>query len=287
MTSAHPFRTALAIAVLASVIPAIASGQRVNTIKPTAPAARTVTLDGIVRDNNGRPLAAAEIIVDEDHRTITNSRGEFSIGGLEPGVIEFIARRIGYNPVTTAVQVEPGLTVHLAVKLRPLAIQLGTIVVEGKRLDKTLWQTGFYQRQQTAAGHYFDDEYFRRHQTSVGTVVSTVPSVFLDRKSNGSTLALGTLPNGTGCLLSVFVDGNVVPWADTGIDNVVNRDDVLAIEVYGRASEMPARIAGRGGVSGLGAIGTVNLRGSTLTQGPTTGDCGAILIWTKPLQSRR
>jgi hypothetical protein len=274
-------------ATLALMIPAAASAQRVNTIKPAAPATQAVGLAGIVRDKEGRPLAAAEVIVDDEHRTITNSRGEFSITGLESGIIEFTARRIGYNPVTTAVQVDPGLIAHLAIKLTPLAIQLGTIVVEGKRLDKTLWQTGFYQRQQTGNGHYFDDDYFRRHQASLGTVVTEVPKVFLERKNNGTAIALGTTANGTGCLLSVFVDGHLISWADQGLDAVVNRDDVLAMEVYAHASQMPARIAGKGGMNGVGLIGTVNLRGLTLAQGPTTGDCGAILIWTKPLQTKR
>jgi hypothetical protein len=284
-----PLRAQLAatFVALAFAYPTTASAQRVNTIKPTAPATKQVTLDGIVRDREGRLLAAAEVIVDDEHRTITNSRGEFRIPGLEPGVIEFTARRIGYSPVTTAVQVDPGLTVHLAVRLTPIAIQLGTMIVEGKRLDKTLWQTGFYKRQQTGAGQYFDDQYFKQHQTSIGTVVSNVPTVFLDRKNNGTTIALGRTANGTGCLMSVFVDGNVVPWANEGIDGVVNRDDVLAMEVYARASEMPSRIAGLGGMNGVGSIGVVNLRSSQLANGITTGDCGAILIWTKPLAPRR
>jgi hypothetical protein len=114
-----------------------------------------------------------------------------------------------------------------------------------------------------------------------------VPTVFLDRKNNGTTIALGRTANGTGCLMSVFVDGNVVPWANEGIDGVVNRDDVLAMEVYARASEMPSRIAGLGGMNGVGSIGVVNLRSSQLANGITTGDCGAILIWTKPLAPRR
>jgi hypothetical protein len=278
--------TALAAAFALS-IPSVTSAQRINTIRPTAPTAQTVAIDGIVRDKDGRALAAAEVIVDDEHRTITNSRGEFSVSGMEPGIIEFTARRIGYNPVTTAIQIDPGVTAHLAIKLTPLAIQLGTIVVEGKRLDKTLWQTGFYQRQQTGAGHYFDDDYFKRHQISLGTVVTEVPKVFLERKNNGTNVALGTTPNGTGCLLSVFVDGHLISWADQGLDNVVNRDDVLAMEVYAHASEMPARIAGRGGMNGVGSIGTVNLRGLTMAEGPTTGDCGAILIWTKPLETKR
>ena len=99
------------------------------------------------------------MIVDNDHRAITNSRGEFSISGLQSGIIEFTTRRIGYTPITSAVQVDSGtVTVHLAVKLVPIATNLGTIIVEGRRMDKALWQTGFYQRQATGTGQYFDDD---------------------------------------------------------------------------------------------------------------------------------
>ena len=136
--------------------------QRINPIKPATPAATGtgVTLDGVVRDKEGRPLAAAEVIVDGDHRSITNSRGEFTISGLTSGVIEFTTRRIGYTPITSAVQVDPGtLRVNLAVKLVPIVQELGTMVVEGKRLSKALWQTGFYKRQDGGRGAYFDDSY--------------------------------------------------------------------------------------------------------------------------------
>src|SRR5687768_3881201 len=168
--------TSIAAVTLLTCIPSAALAQRINTIKPAAPPA-SVTLDGIVYDAIGRPLAAAEIIVTEEKRAISNSRGEFKIEDLPAGIVEFTARRIGYQPTTTAIQIEPGLTVHLAVKLVPVPVQLGTIVVEGKTLDKTLWQTGFYQRRDGARGHYFDAEYFKRYQASLGGLMENVASV--------------------------------------------------------------------------------------------------------------
>ena len=269
--------------------PSNAIAQRINSIKPAAPASEAgVTIDGIVRDREGRPLAAAEVIVDGEHRTITNSRGEFSIPGLSAGLIEFTTRRIGYSPVTSAVQVDPGLrAVHLAVKLVPIALELGTIVVEGKRLDKNLWQTGFYRRQELGNGAYFDDTYLKTFEASIASLMSTVSSVYVDRSSNGVAVALGRLPNGASCPLSVYVDGNYISWArEQGLDDVVNRDDILGIEVYARASEMPARISGLGGATGTGAIGTVNIRGGSVQGGQVFGECGSILIWTKPLGKR-
>lgn len=269
------------------MVSAQAAAQRINTIRSSGTPG--VTIDGVVRDNDGRALSAAEVIVDDTHRSITNIRGEFSISGLSPGTIEFTTRRIGYTPITSAVQVDPGaVIVHLAVKLVPLATQLGTIVVEGRRLEKSLWQTGFYQRQATGMGHYFDDAYLQRFQASLATLVGTVPSVYLDRSSNGTAVANGRLPNGSLCALAVFVDGNFIPWARSlGLDNVVSRDEVLAIEVYPRASEIPARITGLGGTTGVGSLGTINIQGATIQAGQLYAECGALLIWTKPLDKKR
>lgn len=266
--------------------PTAVSAQRINSIKGAAPIS-TVILEGVVRDNNERPLAAAEVVVDNQHRTITNSRGEFSIADVEGGLIQFTARRIGYNPVTTAVQVDPGLKVSLAVRLTPLAIQLGTIVVEGKRLDKTLWQTGFYKRRDAGAGTFFDSDYMDHFHAGLSSLVSTIPSVRLTRTNNMS-VPVGKLPDGNECMLNVFVDGVRFPFIDnTGIDEIANAEDVLAVEVYPRASETPIRISGLGGANGHGQLGTVNIqRPGTFEMGSTAGDCGAILIWTKPLKPR-
>lgn len=286
MSLTYRIQAALLLALALSFVTRTAHAQRINPITSSAPA--TVTIDGVVRDREGRALAAAEVLIDAEHRVITNSRGEFSIPNLPAGIVEFTARRIGYSPVTTAVQIDPGVTVHLAVKLVPVAIQLGTIVVEGKRLDKALWQTGFYQRQLTGRGTYFDDNFLRSFGGGIGTLMLNVPTVRLARASNGSALAVGKLPNGSDCPLNIFVDGNVIPWAtNAGIDDIVSRDDVLAVEVYPRASEMPARISGLGGTGGLGTIGTVNLQGASMQSNSSTSDCGAVLIWTKPLELKR
>jgi len=278
------------ICLVAAASPSAMHAQRINPIKPATPAATGtgVTLDGVVRDKEGRPLAAAEVIVDGDHRSITNSRGEFTISGLTSGVIEFTTRRIGYTPITSAVQVDPGtLRVNLAVKLVPIVQELGTMVVEGKRLSKALWQTGFYKRQDGGRGAYFDDSYMKNFKASIATLVGTVSGVNVDRASNGVARAYGKLPNGSLCPLSVFVDGNYISWANQlGIDDIINRDDVLALEIYPRASEMPSRIAGIGGMSGVGNIGTVNIQGASVQGGGTFAECGAVLIWTKPLDSK-
>ena len=280
---------ALALVIASTCLASGADAQRINTIRPTSP--KSVTIDGIISDGLGRPLAAAEVIVDDEHRAISNARGEFSISGLPAGIVEFIARRIGYQPMNSAIQIDPGVTVHLAIKLVPLATQLGTIVIEGKRMDRALWNTGFYQRRDRGTGHYFDAEYMKRFNTSLGGLLENVASVRVERGPShqggrGGPVPMGRLANGNLCPLNVFVDGNHIPWASmTGIDDVISRDDVLAMEVYPRASEMPATIVGRGGASG--GMGSFNLQGATVHSGGGFVECGAILIWTKPFEEKQ
>ena len=270
--------------------PAAASAQRINTIKSTpsvAPA--SVSIDGVVSDGFGRPLAAAEIIVDADHRAISNARGEFTIQNLPAGIVEFTARRIGYQPTTTAIDIDPGVTVHVAVKLVPVAVEIGTMVIEGKQLDRALWNTGFYQRRDGGRGHYFDSEFFRRSNVSIGGLLEGVAGVRVNRGSSGrgGPVPMGRLPNGGLCNLDVYVDGNYIPWASqTGIDDVINRDDVLAVEVYSSAMDKPPVIVGKGGAGGVGSIGTVQLNGARLEIGSAFAECGALLVWTKPFEDR-
>lgn len=279
-------KSALAAAILCIIPMTGARAQQINKITAAAPK-QAVTLEGIVRDPEGRVLAAAEVIVDGNHRAITNSRGEFSIPGLESGLISFTARRIGYTPAITAIQVEPGLTVSLAVKLVPSAVELGTVVVEGKKRDEALWQTGFYQRKESGRGHYFDEAYLEHFNSGLGSLMASVPSVRVQRASNGIALATGKLANGGDCILNVYVDGNLLPWANqAGLDDVVNRDDVLGVEVYPRASEMPAKISGMGGGGALGIKSTMNLSTLQHNLGSSFAECGAILIWTKPLRGK-
>ena len=285
----HAMTMTIALALIV-MLPGRSTAQRINTIKPAPPAtAASVTIDGIVSDGLGRPLAAAEIIVDDDHRAISNPRGEFSIPNLPAGIVEFTARRIGYQPTTTAIQIEPGLTVHVAVKLVPVPVELGTMVIEGKAMDRALWNTGFYQRRDSGRGQYFDSDFFKRYQASLGGLMEGLAGIRVNRGTGGRSgpIPMGRLGNGSLCPLSVFVDGNFIPWAtQTGIDDVVNRDDVLAVEVYASAMDMPPVIVGRGGASGVGSIGTVQLKGASFEIGSAFAECGAILVWTKPIEDR-
>lgn len=81
----------------------------------------------------------------------------------------------------------------------------------------------------------------------------------------------------------MFLDGLFLRWAgEVGLDYILNRNDILAIEVHPRATQMPATLSGySGGVAaagrGLASPGGVTLRGADNI------DCGALVIWSRPL----
>jgi hypothetical protein len=284
---------AAAALTLLAVSPARA--QRINPIISNQP--QTVTLEGVVKDPFGNPLGASEVYVIDGPRAITNSRGEFTISDVKAGVIRFTSRRIGYTPTSTQIEVGAGAVVHLAVKLVPAATQLGTIVIDGKRLDKALWQTGFYQRRDAGMGHYFDADFMSHWHSGMANLAGSVPTIQVARKSNGVAVAQARLGSGQTCNLNVFVDGVLIPWAtSTGFDDIIRPEDVIGVEVYPRAAEIPARISGLGGTQGIGSIGTVSLKsalGSSDTGAPSGQigggfiECGAMLIWTKPFESKK
>ncbi|HEX6574789.1 MAG TPA: carboxypeptidase regulatory-like domain-containing protein [Gemmatimonadaceae bacterium] len=257
-----PFYFMIAIALVTA--PA-ASAQGRDSVT-TTDAAATVTLKGIVRNPDGEALSGVEVTVDSTWSDVTNTAGEFTIAGVRPGIVELTARRVGYTPISTQVQADAGLIVQLAIKLVPAANELETVVVEGKRLNRTLVDNGFYQREKLGMGSFMNPEYLSQHRTGIASLLRMTPSIQMTRTRRGAELALGRNGNRL-CLMSIYIDGIYFRAAgDMGVDDAINRDDLLAMEVYPRATQVPQKYLGSGNFN---------------------FDCGAILIWTKPFVPKK
>jgi hypothetical protein len=241
-------------------------------------AARTVTLVGLVRDTAGHSLSGAEVRAGATQFTLTGADGRFVLEGVAPDTIQLLVRRIGYKPADVVLEAAAGLRVELAVKLVPAAVELGTVVVEGRRMDTRLLQSGFYEREKLGLGTYFSPDYLEHHGGSMDALMREVPSVRVTRDSYNRAVALG--PFGVGlCQLNVFLDGILVRWAgDMGLDMLLDKQDVLAVEVYPRASQLPLAFAGYLSASGGGLPAP-----GGAARGSDGSDCGAIVIWTKPI----
>jgi hypothetical protein len=86
---------------------------------------------GVVRDSASKPIAGAEISVEDMTRTATSgAKGEFQLGGIKPGTITVTVRRLGYAPVSTVIRVADGdntvpdvVLVTIPRELDPVAIR--------------------------------------------------------------------------------------------------------------------------------------------------------------------
>ena len=263
------------------LLAAAATAPSAHAQAPTAAdsAARYVTLVGVVRDTAGRPLAGAEVRAGATQITLSDADGTFLLTGVEPDTVQLLVRRIGYRPADVVLAASAGLRVELLVRMVPAAVELGTITIEGRTMDTRLWQSGFYDRQKVGSGTFFDPEFLARHRGTMDGLMRDAPGVRVQRDRYGRTVALGRFGSGW-CQLNVFIDGVFVRWAsDIGIDQLLNKADVLAVEIYPRGTQVPATLAGYT-ASGGGVLTSPGGAGGGATGGT---DCGVVAFWTKPI----
>ena len=247
------------------------------------PRANTLVLSGVVKDNAGNPISGAQISVG-DLTALSDSTGSFALPGVPRGTIDLVVRRIGFIAQAVSLETKPDVTgVTIAVMMVPNAVTLGTIVVEGKTLDRDLWMKGFYKRKDLGRGYFFTPEQMAHTKISLSTLMSEVPSVSLATLRGNTRVPVARVGAGVAgpryCAMNVFLDGQYLSYAtQMGIDNVIAQQDVKAIEVYNRPSEVPHTISGIGGFGSAGvAISNPAFAGAGF------GECGVILLWSKPV----
>ncbi len=278
------------ITVLAMLATRTSAAQE-NSPQPTRPSSFSVK--GMVVDSEGSPLAGAEVHTAADERAISDASGEFVLSNLKDRSVTLFVRRLGYAPVSLAFDADPSVVVvSVRARLVPAGVTLGTVVVEGKTMDKDLWEKGFYDRMNGAMiGTFFTPERLAHNAVNVSTLISEVPRVQMIRGPGRVAVPMAPYKNGTEyCTLSAVIDG--MPFSSSvvgqiGIDNLVNVREVKAIEVYLRAGRIPNVLAGRGGTQSTGAAmnstpGALGGSSGGAFGGSDGVECGTIVVWTKP-----
>ena len=232
----------------------------------TPPVSNTrITVSGVVRNSDGAELAGAEVIAGDLH-AITNEAGEFTLSDVPGGNVLLYVRRIGYVPGTLEFRSDPSLkSISVLARLVPAAVSLGTIVVEGKRLDIDLYRNGFYRRRNLGRGVYMDEGRIAR-APSLGTAANEVAGVRVERGTGGisiPTARAGTSIMGPSyCVMSVMLDEVYLPWVeDIGLDAIIPQSEVAAMEVYRSANMIPGMVLGK--------------------FPPQKSECGLIMLWSK------
>ncbi len=217
-------------------------------------------LTGTVVDSMSvEPVAAVQLKLDDQVVGISDPDGGFRLNQVRAGFHTLEARRIGYGPTFVDFEVLPGRErVNLIVKMKALPTELAAVTIEGR---ETIYAKGklreFYERAQSGFGQFIMRSEIEQRSARVTTdLLYGTPGLQVTPGPSGrNTVRLSRVT--LGCQSPVvFLDGVKIYGAD--LDQVVNPGDVMGIEVYTRASNLPAVFSAQGAAA-----------------------CGVIAVWTR------
>ena len=260
---------------------------------------------GIVHDSAGRPLEGAEVRFDSASVVLTGVNGEFNLVTFKRAELALHVRRLGFVARDTSLSLlgsDPAPVIDIT--LIANALQLGVIVVEGRALDTRLWNAGFYKRARLGVGRFVGPDELERFAGGLATVLRETPRVQVDRQNNQEDAYARA--GAHRCRMNVFVDGQFARYANpgtsgasrndypdpgVGLNDLVPRDDIRAVEIYPSLTAVPSqfmRIGPAPNQSSQGRAGRIaTTRGSSSAsrsseeEGPSDAACGAIVIWTR------
>lgn len=221
----------------------------------------TAVLTGHVTAVDGRPLEGAMVLL-LGTRIVARSdaAGAFRLSGLPAGTQSVEIREIGFSPKRFAVDLTPHHQSELAAALDERATVLKSIEVKAKAGSDI---PGFNRRRRTGLGYYMDaDQLAKQGAITTSDLFRTVPGVQV--VWDGSEYVVQVTRNSvTGnCPVQWYIDGSPFLSSGDDIDQIVQPQDIAAIEVYKSSAETPMQFQGVGG-----------------------SPCGTIVIWTKRQRS--
>ena len=217
---------------------------------------------GTVRDSNGRAVAHVPVgVIGLGRETRTSERGAFTLDSLPAATLTLEARRIGSLPGRVVVELVAGQSMTADIVLGK-----GFAILETREIAAQ-WVTEIERRAHVSTSGYFvkpAEIAARGRNTPLAALLSQVPSVrvqcarpsscFVTMRAFGTTSGLKPRY----CTPSLYVDGFRDGLADFAS---IYSGEILAIEVY-RELGRPFEFL-------------------------DSNRCGAIAVWTKPLEPRK
>lgn len=195
---------------------------------------------GSVTDSAGLPLVGAEVMLDETAlRALTDERGEFRIVGAPAGPVVLRARRLGFLPSQTRVEVPASGAATVSLRLRPVAAMLDPVVVRADRMSYTGRLAGYYQRLERKTSGYFitREQIDRENPRMLKQLLQHVPGISEVRGRGRST---GIRMRGRTCWPLVWIDGTPMPAGEVDLDSFAP-STIHGIELYLGSTTAPAR----------------------------------------------
>jgi outer membrane cobalamin receptor len=181
---------------------------------------------------------------------MTGANGRFRIVQLAPGNYVVAVHRLGYAPVSAAVDIAADDTLRPSFAMAPIANALDTMVVFGKSLSPKFAE--FEERRRLGFGHFLTQaDIEKRIAVSLVDLLRGIPSVAI---GGDVALNLRDAPLRT-CPFVVYLDGVVL--GNKSLSLLPRPSAIAGIEIYSGPSTIP------------------------LLYKSANTTCGVILIWTK------
>lgn len=226
--------------------------------------ARAQSVSGLLLDaRSRRPVAAGSVVLlAADGRRVATVEsawdGSFVVGAPEPGTYDLYAERLGYYAGVATLELEGDQEVVVEFRLEPAALAMDSLEVTARAERSRLDRVGFTSRSRSGIGHYLTQEDLRERgpQRDITDILRTLTGVHTEQSRFGADRLLlrrvGTpLDPRPYCEPYLFLDGLPVqpPWED-----LVDLDDVAAVEVYPDAGRVPASFSSRSQTCGVVVI---------------------------------
>ena len=224
--------------------------------------ARTASLDGVVTDTAGHPLAGAQLeLAGVPGAARADEQGRFRLAPLPAGSWDVQIQRIGFLPSRVIVVLHPNRTTTRSFALRVATTVLDTVHVQARRHDAYALQQK--ARQYPGATFFNSAAIDSLHPTQVTDILRRAPGLQLVYPdSGGPPLVQMTRSRFTDlmhagiCPIEYYVDG--VPFQmDNSPDAYFKPGEIAAVEVYDGAANVPPEYQS------------------------ASAACGVVVIWTK------
>jgi hypothetical protein len=235
---------------------------------PVAGAQPRGIVSGRITNSEKTPVRAAQIqLIGTTLAATTDSQGVYRIAAVPAGHYIAEVKLLGYSPATQPFDIEDGGIIEVSFALATAAVALDTVKVTGDAYISPSLR-GFEERRARGNGRFFTREDIARIKPRILTdIFRRIPGMQIQSAggsmNNNESVRSGRIEGLMGartCNVLFYVNGAPFPLQqDFTINHFVSPEDVVGIEVYPGASEIPPQFE----------TGAFNSR------------CGVVVIWTR------
>ena len=242
----------------------------------------------IIDGNTSQPIRGATAVLLDDRdrvilQTLADSAGTFRLRAWTAGKYRVRASMLGYSAVTSQLlELATGESFELAVRMTVEAVRIDSVTVVSRSRNSLtdVALRGYYDRRDAGRrigmGRFLDRGEIEQKGTKLSDVLRRTPGLRVIQLGRCIFISASSNPTGTNpfnrstrsaggcadpppnlCLANIYLDGLLLKYDDiASLDSMIPLAWVEAIEVYRRASELPAEFL-------------------------DNGACGVVALWTR------